>query len=87
MLLVISSLGHANEGLYELMYNVAYQKKLKDFEGTSSFFGLIAVMIELGITILVNGVHGFYDDIEKIHSKSVSMVIGVFTIVLLIYKT
>lgn len=86
MLLVFSSIGHVNEGIYKIAQNVKPEKNLRTLERISVFFCYPVVRIVLGVTILIAAGFGLYEDFEKIHSKSVSMGIGVLMIVISVYK-
>jgi hypothetical protein len=86
MLLVISSFGHVNEGVHKIVQGVAPQKELPVMDKIATFFHRPMVRIILGVTILIAAAYGLYDDYEKIHSKSISMGIGLLTMMLPAFK-
>ncbi len=86
ILLVISSFGHVNEGMHKIVRSVAPEKELPFMDRVARFFHRPLVRIILGLTVLIAAAYGLYDDYDKLHSKSVSMGIGLLTMTLPVFK-
>ncbi|MDG1331601.1 MAG: hypothetical protein P8P74_04680 [Crocinitomicaceae bacterium] len=86
ILLLISGIGHLNEGIYNVAHTVSPNKELPFLKRVSNFFHLRSVRLVLGTTILITAAYGLYEDYEKIHSKSVSMSVGIFMMLLPMMK-
>ena len=86
MLLVISSFGHVNEGVYKIASSILPNREFRTLEKIGGVFHNPVVRVILGLAVLIAAAYGLYNDYEKIHSKSVSMGIGVLVMLLPILK-
>ena len=87
VIMILNAFGHAHEGIHKIAHELHADKEYNLLERAGLFFRHRVVRIVLGITVLITSMYGLYEDYEKIHSKSVSMSVGLLMMVLPIMST
>lgn len=81
-LLVINAISHTQEGLLKVLRVIRKDRKNTFLERVERTFDLPIVRIILGVTVLVASYYGLSEDLENLHSKSVSMGVGLLLMTL-----
>ena len=84
--MAIGAFGHLNENVAKFAHIVQPDRKVKASEKITAFFQLPIVRIILGLNVIAAATYGLYQDYEKMETKSVSMGIGIFTMLGPLYK-
>ncbi|WP_107040365.1 hypothetical protein [Brumimicrobium mesophilum] len=82
LLLFIHAIGHTFEGINKIMHVISKEKEVYFLNRIEFIFNLLFIRIILGLTVIATSSYGLYQDFEKIHSKSVSIGVGLLLIIL-----